>query len=241
MEYKRFRVSAVILAAILAIGVIGCSDSGTEPNDVGTVEQPEPVNLMERVPDSLQYNNADAYYGIAVIEGMMSLSQGMYSSINQQYSSSGNTSTFGNVTVTYEAEPETRNGVEGTAWSMIFDGDINTQDTTYTFNNETIFSGWTANDGSAGEFTWDIGAYASVFNISESEDDLYEVNWSTDENGTITSHSTLQSGGETADYTVIINADGSGSYEYTLTDSDGEVVETYSVEWDANGDIISGG
>jgi|GEM_PF-2053504 len=240
MQKSIKKIGTVAALALFGMLVIGCSDSTTGPDDSGTVEQPDQVNITERVPDTLQTTAPRAYSGIASVQTYMNLGHNMYGSINQQYSTSGGTYTYGDLTIVYSAEPETRNGLEGTSWSITYDGSISSNDTTITFNDETIFSGWTANDGSAGEFTWDFGAYARANNSTEGEDNLYIVNWSTDASGTLTANTTIQADGETIEYTIVLNEDGSGSYDYTYTDADGSE-ETFATEWDVDGQVMSNG
>ncbi|MCF7805549.1 MAG: hypothetical protein K9N46_14055 [Candidatus Marinimicrobia bacterium] len=233
---KQFTLLGGII--LVALGMIGCSSS-TEPEGSGEITQPEEVNLREEVPDSLQENSPEAYSGVLSVESHMNLGQNMYSSIYQQRQSSNSTVTYGNLTIEYEAEPESRDGKNGTLWSATYDGTIVTDDTTITFDSEEIFSGWTADDGSAGEFTWDWGAYARASGSSEGQNNFYHVVWSTDDNGTLTATSTIQGDDNKFEYTVIIHENGSGSYEYALIDENGDVTQSNYVEWDAEGKVVS--
>ena len=231
--------SGILVVIVLAVFTIGCSDNVTDSNNA-PVQPPEQMNVTEHIPTNLQTSAPQAYSGVVTMQSLMNIGHDMYSEVDQKHSVSDGVYGEGDFTITYSAEPEERNGRAGTMWSVVFNGTLVDGDSSITFENDKVFFGWTANDGSAGNYTFDFSAYTEAQNMGGTGVNTYTVDWTTDSNGTITMNSSMQMEGESIESTLVLNEDGSGSYTSTHNYSDG-TSDSYSVEWDANGNVTSQG
>ncbi len=231
---KHFKTLFALMAfSLLVIGLTGCDDGATEPEGGGNIEEPPELSITDQVADGLQSNSYEAWVAVNSMASQAEMGNSMYTSIYTSASQHNGefSMTHQGLTIIYSARAETQDGVEGTAWTLTYDGQYTGQDTSVTFDNATVFSGWTANDGSQGHFTYDYGAYTEIQGSGPEETFLYEVNWSTDDAGTITVTSELTDSDENITQTLVVHEDGSGQYSYA-----GDVM----YEWDANGELVNG-
>lgn len=232
MTRKLQLLTALLAFGVLLIGLSGCGENTTEPDSDNEITEPPQLNVTDRVPDGLQSNSPQAWAAVTSMLSQVEIGQSMYSSIYTTAAQAGGefSMTVQGITATYLAEPETRNGVEGTAWSLTYDGQFTDADTSITFNDATVFSGWTANNGDQGQFTYDYDVYADVQGDGSGDQYLYEVNWSVDDQETITVHSSIMDEGEETEQTLIVNEDGSGEYSHA-----GETM----YQWNSEGELIN--
>ena len=231
---NRFKqhLSVIISILFLGFGVISCSDSTTEPGSGDTLPQADVPNLMTYLPD-----NADQTVQsmITLAQSQIALGQTLMDSVGNRLGDGGQeTVTQGQVEITFTAEEETREGIDGVLRTVTFDGAAQVGDTTLTFTNEQIFTSWISNDGDFGEYMFDFSAYTNVADPAMGSDDAsstYNVEWSITENGVLNYMSNLTSStGETTSYDLVINADGSGAFS-----QDGSIL----YEWNADGELIN--
>ncbi len=233
---KVIPIAVVVLA--LGFGITACSNSSTSPNSGNNLSNPQMLNLTNLVPTGLQSNSPAAYQMIIFMQSQMSIGQAVFDTISTELG--GNTGDFtatdGQLTVHYSGAQESKNGMDGVSWTITFNGTIQIDDTTTaTFNNDQIFSGWTSNDGSNGNFTFDYSAYANASGSGAGADSTlgsYDVQWSETSDNVVTVQSTIQSSSDTLTYGLTINADGSGTIS-----QNGSTMYA----WDSNGNLINNG
>ncbi len=228
-SYKKIQAFLLVLIGIF----IGCSNS-TEPEEP-YITEPQVMDLSERLPEALLQTEAAGAYGVLLqVNVGATFYDLIYSSVNE-----GNnwnyTYTYDGLTVRYTAEPETRNGMEGTTWKWIYDGTITSGEETINFDDTVIWNGWTANSGTLGSYTWDYSKYTNVEGSGSTDGvSTYEVDWSVSDDNTLTATIEVTDSGETYTSTVTVAEDGSGTLEqdYPGTESD----QNYA--WDAQGNLI---
>jgi len=232
------KILSVLFAGVFLVGVIGCSSltSSDDNGSDGEIAQPQELNLTQEIPDSLQQNAPEAWALATSMIAQVDLGISVASSIAQVLSVTGGEQSFTQegVTVTYQAEPETRNDTEGTSWTILYDGQVE-GDPDQSFDELAAYEGWTANDGSQGQYTWNLDAYSSVEDGGDDDNNVYEVNWSTDSEGTITVDIVNQTDDDQVeqDLTLVLNEDGSGQLSGQAAQGD-----NVSYQWNAEGQLI---
>lgn len=213
--------------------IVGCSNT-TEPEEEAIAE-PQFVNITERLPQNLMQTEAAGVYSLLTQVNLgASFYDVIYSSVNENnnWSYSYN---YQGLTVEYTAEAETRNNKQGTTWEWIYDGSITVGDETMTYDNVTLWSGWTANDGSEGSYTWDYSVYTDVEGSGSGVGiSTYVVNWSVDEDNTLSANMTLTESGETYTSTLTLEEDGSGTYSVDAPGTEDDA----SYTWDSDGNLV---
>lgn len=234
MFLKSIKTPVVFLVSLLILGVLSCANltSSDDNGSDGEIVDPPALNLQERIPDSLQYNAPEAWALVSVMVAQVEAGAQVASAVAQVVAAGGGEQSFTQqgVTVTYRAEAETRDGTEGTTWAVIYDGK-QTGASGQTFDNVQAYSGWTANDGSQGEYVWNFDAYSTVQGSGAQGEDAYEVSWSMDSADALTVDIIGRYADDTEqeEYTLVSNADGSGQlYE----------ADEMLYEWDSNGNLI---
>ncbi|MBD3274696.1 MAG: hypothetical protein GF372_05260 [Candidatus Marinimicrobia bacterium] len=225
--------SFILLVTLSFILTTGCSNT-TEPEEEAIAE-PQFVDITNRLPQSLMQTEAAGVYSLlAQVELGASFYDVIYSSVNENNNWSYSYSYQG-LTVTYSAEAETRNNKQGTTWKWVYDGSFTAGDETLTYDDLTLWSGWTANDGSEGSYTWDYSVYSNVEGGSSTVGiSTYVVNWSVNEDNTLAANMTFTENDETYTSTLTLEEDGSGMYtvDYPGTEDD----ESYT--WDSDGNLV---
>jgi hypothetical protein len=223
----------ILLFAFSLSLTIGCSNS-TEPEEEAIAE-PQFVNLTNRLPQALLQTEAAGVYSLlAQVNIGASFYDVIYSSVNENNNWS-HTFSYQGLTVKYTAEAETKNNKQGTTWKWIYDGSFTAGDETMTYDNVTLWSGWTANDGSEGSYTWDYSVYTDVEGSGSGVGiSTYVVNWSVDEDNTLSANMTFTENGEEYTSTLTLDEDGSGTYnvDYPGTEDDA------SYTWDSDGNLV---
>jgi len=222
----------LLLTFSLAL-MTGCSNS-TEPEEPAIAE-PQFVDITNRLPQNLMQTEAAGVYSLlAQVNVGASFYDVIYSSVNEN-NNWNYTYSYQGLTVKYTAEAETKNNKQGTTWKWIYDGSISVGDETVTYDELTLWSGWTANDGSQGSYTWDYSVYTNVEGSGSSDGiSTYVVNWSIDEDNTLSADMTFTEGGETYSSTLTLEEDGSGTY--TVDNPGSEEDESYT--WDSDGNLV---
>jgi len=229
-------IPGFIAVLVLGLGLMSCSNSSTNPNSGNTLGDMQLLNLSSKVPTQLQSNSPAAYQMVMLMQTQISMGQSVLDTMSSVLG--GNTGEYtetqGQLTATYMAESQTKNGIEGIAWSLTLDGTQQVDDTTtVTFNNDQIFNGWTSNDGLNGNYTFDYSAYTNAANSGSVSGDfsgVYEVQWSEDSDENVSVDSNIQSSNETVTYSLTIDPDGAGSISMN-----GSVM----YEWDSDGNIVN--
>lgn len=229
-------IPGLIAVLVLGLGLMSCSNSSTNPNSGNTLGDMQLLNLSSKVPTQLQSNSPAAYQMVMLMQTQMSMGQSVLDTMSSVLGGDTGeyTETQAQLTVTYMAESQTKNGIEGISWSLTLDGTQQVDDTTtVTFNNDQIFSGWTSNDGSNGNYTFDYSAYTNAANSGSGNGDfsgVYDVQWSEDSDGNVSVDSNIQGSNETVSYSLAIDPNGAGSISMN-----GSVM----YEWDSNGNLVN--
>jgi len=229
-------IPAFIAVLVLGLGLMSCSKSSTNPNSGNNLGDMQLLNLSSKVPTQLQSNSPAAYQMVMLMQTQMSMGQSVLDTMSTVLDGDTGeyTRTQGQLTVTYMAQSQTKNGIDGISWSLTLDGTPQVDDTTtVTFNNDQIFNGWTSNDGSNGDYTFDYSAYANASNSGGVNGDIsgvYDVQWSEDSDGNVSVETNIQNTNETVTYSLTIDPNGAGSFSMN-----GSVM----YEWDSNGNLVN--